>query len=260
LHTHGEPMNRVDPECPTAETSDLTFLRGIADRISSALSVHGVLNETAESVAAILDCDECAIYLLEGDHLIERASSSTRKPVNANRVPHKVREDMRHWEPVVIAEGAHKDPRFRRFDNVPGDSFEAFLSIPIISGGLLVGVINAESRARRDYSDREVNLVATLASLAGTEIKIKRLKSDNALLAQELESREEIEQAARFLETNSVMNLTDAHRWIQRQSGRSSESMTNLAARASLTDRLRGEPKSVDDGAGISVKNPRLLS
>jgi uroporphyrinogen-III synthase len=92
-----------------------------------------------------------------------------------------------HRQPVVLPRGAYADPRFKRFNELPEDRFEAFLSVPLLSGGRLVGVINLQNRAEHAYSDREVSILATLGFLAGAEVERARLESENALLSDRLD-------------------------------------------------------------------------
>ena len=40
-----------------------------------------------------------------------------------------------HHEPVAISEKAAQDPRFQFFHELPEDSYEAFLSVPLMSRG-----------------------------------------------------------------------------------------------------------------------------
>ncbi len=82
-----------------------------------------------------------------------------------------------HREPVFVPRNAATDPRFKLFTELPDDRFEAFLSVPLISQGRLVGVINLQSREACVYSDREIGLISTLGFLVGAEIGRTRLEN-----------------------------------------------------------------------------------
>ena len=49
---------------------------------------------------------------------------------------------------LAISREAYSDPRFKYFKDLPQDTFEAFLSVPIISQNKVVGVINVQHRNR----------------------------------------------------------------------------------------------------------------
>ena len=50
---------------------------------------------------------------------------------------------------VAISQEAYRDPRFKFFKDLPQDTFEAFLSVPIISQSKVVGVINVQHQGAR---------------------------------------------------------------------------------------------------------------
>ena len=80
-----------------------------------------------------------------------------------------------HREPVVIPEKASKDPRFKILTELPEDSYEAILSVPIISRGRVVSVINVQNRDPRVFTAREIKAVSTIGHLVGAAIEMARL-------------------------------------------------------------------------------------
>ncbi|MSO45468.1 MAG: GAF domain-containing protein [Acidobacteria bacterium] len=93
-----------------------------------------------------------------------------------------------HQEPVVVSHHASKDPRFQMFQDLPEDSFEAFLSVPVVSRGTLVGVINVQHRQPHTHSRREIQLISMIGFLVGAEIEMARL--EEAHLAIQRQSRQ----------------------------------------------------------------------
>ena len=141
-------------------TLDIALLNKMANRLSAADPLHQVLNEVVEFVVAVVECDSCMIYVLEGEELVLRGSKNPH-PEATGRLKLRMGEGITGWvaehrEPVVVTERAHSDPRFKVFNELPEDLFEGFLSVPLVSGGRLVGVINLQNRAPRQYSKREV--------------------------------------------------------------------------------------------------------
>jgi hypothetical protein len=51
---------------------------------------------------------------------------------------------------------ARRSPRFRVCNELPEDRYEAFLSVPVLSRGKLVGVINVQHRQPHDRDRREI--------------------------------------------------------------------------------------------------------
>ena len=52
-------------------------------------------------------------------------------------------------EPIMIAERAHLDPRFKAFPNLREDQYESILAVPILARDVLEGALNVRTRARR---------------------------------------------------------------------------------------------------------------
>jgi uroporphyrinogen-III synthase len=47
---------------------------------------------------------------------------------------------------LAISREAYRDPRFKYFRDLPEDTYEAFLSAPVIARNRVVGVINVHHR------------------------------------------------------------------------------------------------------------------
>ena len=84
-----------------------------------------------------------------------------------------------HREPVAVSKNASKDPRFQFFHELPEDTYEAFLSVPLMSRGRVVGVINLQHRRPHVHNQREIRLISTAGFLVGAEIEMARLETEN---------------------------------------------------------------------------------
>ena len=76
---------------------------------------------------------------------------------------------------VAIGQQAYKDPRFRFFHDLPEDTFEAFLSVPVISRDEVVGVINVQHRRPHRYLGSEMEMLLTVGEQVGCVIVLARL-------------------------------------------------------------------------------------
>src|SRR5258708_31366555 len=83
----------------------------------------------------------------------------------------------------------------KMFAELPEDRFEAFLSVPLVSQGGLVGVINLQNREACVHTEREIGLISTLGFLAGSEISRARLETEKSELTAQLEVRKVVERA-----------------------------------------------------------------
>jgi uroporphyrinogen-III synthase len=76
---------------------------------------------------------------------------------------------------LAISVEAYKDPRFKAFSDLPEDSFEAFLSVPVIARNCVIGVINIQHRMPHRHSGAEMELITTVGEQVGCLIVLARL-------------------------------------------------------------------------------------
>jgi FixJ family two-component response regulator len=227
-------------------TFDVAVLNKMASRLSAADPLHQVLNEVVEFVVAVVECDSCLVYVLEDDELVLRASRNPHPEV-LDRLKIKVGQGITGWvaehrQPVVVTQRAYEDPRFKLFNELPEDRFEAFLSVPLVSGGRLVGVINLQNRTPYQYSKREISLVATIGFLVGAEVERARLESERSELSSRLETRKLVERAKGILQRDLKITEEEAYRAMQRESQQRRRSMKEVAEAVILSDDLRRAP------------------
>ena len=140
---------------------------------------------------------------------------------------------------LVMSRGAYDDTRFKLFNELPEDRFEAFLSIPVVSGGKLVGVINVQNRAPHSFSKREIRLIATLGFLVGSEVERARLEGENLYLSDRLEARKIIERAKGILQRDLQLSEEDAYLTLQRESRQRRKSMKEVSEALILGEDLK---------------------
>ena len=127
----------------SVEDSHVDLLHEIGVRLATADGFHEVLTRVVDFASALVKCDSCLIYVLEGDELVLRASKNPHPEV-VDRLKLRVGQGITGWvaehqEPVAVAEKAAQDPRFQFFHELPEDTYEAFLvgalDVPRAGGG-----------------------------------------------------------------------------------------------------------------------------
>jgi putative methionine-R-sulfoxide reductase with GAF domain len=209
----------------------------------AAPSLQDVLAQIVEFATSVVKCDSCFIYVLENDELVLRASKNPH-PEAVDRLKLKLGEGITGWvaehrEPVSLEENASEDSRFQLFNELPEDRFEAFLSVPVLSRGHLVAVINLQNRAPYRYSDREIRLLSTIGFLVGAEIKMARLESENSQLSKKLESRKIVERAKGIMQRELNVSEEEAYLTLQRESRQRGKSMKDIAEAILLHEEIR---------------------
>ena len=246
----------------------LDFLHEIGSRMAASDPLHTVLNRIVDFACSLINCDSCFVYVLEDDQLVLRAS----KNPHSDLVDHLgiwLGQGITGWvgwhrEPVAIPSKALQDPRFKRFRNLPEDTFEAFLSVPILCRGKLVGVINLQHRKPYYHTDHEVRLLSAVGYLVGAELERARLETENLQLSDRLESRKQIERAKGVLQRDFGLDEESAYRAMQRESRQRRKSMREIADAILLNEDLRKsrlgdlEKKSVRESSAPGKRSAAL--
>ncbi len=225
------------------ETTDIEFLHAIGSRMADADPFHAVLEQIVDFVSTLFSCDSCFIYVLEQDRLVLRASKNPHADV-VDHLGLRLGQGITGWvgqhrEPVVIPANALKDPRFKTFKNLPEDLFEAFLSVPILCRGKLVGVINVQHRQPYYHTPREVQTISTIGFLVGGEIEMARLESEKNSLSEQLETRKLVERAKGILQRDLGLTEEQAYKTMQKESRQRRKSMRDISEAVILSEELR---------------------
>jgi uroporphyrinogen-III synthase len=263
------PATIADASGSRSDRFGVDFLHELGTRMAAADPLHAVLNSIVDFATSVISCDSCFIYILEQDQLVLRAS----KNPHADVVDHLgiwLGQGITGWvgwhrEPVAIPEKALQDPRFKRFSDLPEDTFEAFLSVPILCRGKLVGVINLQHRQPYYHTKHEVRLLTMIGYLVGAEIERARLETENLQLSDRLESRKHIERAKGVLQRELGLDEEGAYRAMQRESRQRRKTMREIAEAIILNEdlkRARAEEKKKSAGKeGIlppAVRSPEV--
>jgi signal transduction protein with GAF and PtsI domain len=226
------------------EDSHVDVLHEISVRLNAADGFHEVLQRVVDFASALVKCDSCLVYVMEEDELVLRASKNPHPDV-VDRLKLRVGQGITGWvaehrEPVAIPEKAAQDPRFQFFHELQEDSFEAFLSVPLMCRGRVVGVINLQHKQHHVYRRREIRMISTVGFLVGAEIEMARLEEANSTLSEQLQTRKVVERAKGILQRDLGLSEEQAYLALQRQSRQKRKPMKEIAEAIVLSDDVRG--------------------
>ena len=221
----------------------LDFLHNLGTRIAAADPLHEVLDEIVEFVADLVSCDSCFIFVLEGDELVLRASKNPHPEV-LDRLKMRVGQGITGWvaehrEIVSLAEKASHDTRFKMFTELPEDTYEAMLSVPIISRGRVVSVINVQHKNAHVYAPREVKAISTIGHLVGAAIEMARLENEVTQLSDKLATRKVVERAKGIMQRDLSVSEEEAYAIIQKQARHRRKSMKEISEAILLAEDLK---------------------
>ena len=181
-------------------TREVEVLHRISESISSTLDLEAVLKHIVEVVVEVTKADSCLLYLISfnRDELVLRASKNPH-PKLIGRTSLGLGEGITGWVaqekvPVVIPRNASDDPRFRFFHNLPEDRYQAFVSLPIVTKGNVVGVINVQHKRTKRYQEAELALLSTIANQVGGAIENARLYEEMRRQALQLDTLSQVSE------------------------------------------------------------------
>jgi len=157
----------------------LRLFQRISRFMVKEMSLQEVLQGIVSLVVEFMGCDACLLYLIDNDDLV-LCASNTPHPDQIGRVRLKLSEGLTGWvarerRVLAIPREAYRDPRFKLFRELPEDTYEAFLSAPVIARNRVVGVINVQHRAPHQHTGAEMEMLATVGELVGCALVLARM-------------------------------------------------------------------------------------
>ena len=156
---------------------------GVYQRVSRLMVRELSLSDTLQAIVKLIQdftlCDSCLVYLIDNNELVLCASNNPH-PAQIGKVRLQLNEGLTGWvarerKLLALSVEAYKDSRFKTFSELPEDSFEAFLSAPVIARNRVVGVINVQHRELHRHSGAEMELLNTIGEQVGCLLVLARL-------------------------------------------------------------------------------------
>ena len=178
----------------SAAKSQVEFLHQISNIVSSNLSLEKMLQELIGLAVEVTNCDACLVYLVDHatNEIVLRASQLPHTAEIGN-IRMGIGEGITGWvaqhkSVVALGSNASADARFKTFQALPEDTYEAFLSVPLISNGELIGVINIHHRPKHTHSPDEIALISFIGEQMGGAIAKSRLEQRSESAAKRMEA------------------------------------------------------------------------
>jgi signal transduction protein with GAF and PtsI domain len=149
----------------------LRLLQKISRFMVRDMSLAEAFQGTVSLVVEFMECDACLLYLLENQELVLCASNNPQ-PDTIGKVRLKLGEGLTgrvasERRLLSISREAYLDPRFKRFTDLPEDTYEAFLSAPVILRNRVAGVINVQHREPHFHTGGEMEVLTTVGEQVG---------------------------------------------------------------------------------------------
>lgn len=139
----------------------------------------------------------CFVYLVEDDRLVLEAASDPYAHL-VGKIALDRGEGLAWWaaehkEPAWIRDELLNDPRVKYVPELEEERFQSLVSVPIISkDGNVIGVISSHTEAPREFTEAEVDVLVSSASLVAGAIENARLYEEMRRRVDELEHLTEL--------------------------------------------------------------------
>ena len=173
--------------------SQVALLHQISNIVSSNSSMEKMLHELIGLAVEVTHCDACLVYLVDHatNEIVLRGSQLPHDPeIGAIRM--RMGEGITGWvaehkSVVALGANASADTRFKRFQSLQEDTFEAFLSVPLVNAGELIGVINIHHKAPHPHTPDEIALLSFIGEQMGGALAKSKLEERTESAARRME-------------------------------------------------------------------------
>ena len=201
-----------------AHPSDDRILYEIISTVASSLDLREVLAAVVRLLSDAAAVHACFVYLVEdeGERLALRAASEPYSNL-IGRIALERGEGLAWWaadnrEPAFIRENALADARVKYVPELEEERFQSLVSVPILAReGDCIGVISLHTEAPREFTEAEVDVLVSSASLVAGAIENARLYEEMRRRVGELEHLTELgETVARAESTEELLPAVSA--------------------------------------------------
>jgi uroporphyrinogen-III synthase len=187
-------LSKKPVQAKSEAKSQVAMLHHISSVVSSNSTLEEVLQELIGLAVDVTNCDACLVYLVDqGSGEVVLRASQLPHTAEIGSIRMKVGEGITGWvaqhkSVVALDSNAASDVRFKAFQALPEDTYEAFLSVPLVSDGELIGVINSQHRSPHAHTADEIALVSFIGEQMGGAIAKSKLVQRSESAERRLEA------------------------------------------------------------------------
>ena len=157
------------------------LLRRLREVMAEPVSAQTRLDRIVVHIAANMVAEVCSVYVLRADSTLELYATEglNREAVHLTtmrRGEGLVGLIAERAEPLAL-DDAQSHPAFSYRPETGEEIYHSFLGVPILRGGNTIGVLVVQNRARRAYSEEEIEALQTTSVLIAEMIASGELQS-----------------------------------------------------------------------------------
>lgn len=145
------------------------LLRRLREVMAEPISPQERLDKIVIHIAANMVAEVCSVYVLRADGRLELFATEGLNREAVHLTTMRKGEGLvgliaETAEPLALADAQHH-PSFSYRPETGEEIYSSFLGVPILRGGITLGVLVVQNRVRRIYPDEEIEALQTTAML-----------------------------------------------------------------------------------------------
>jgi signal transduction histidine kinase len=231
-----------------AADRELALLRELIQAASSGPGVEPLAAAAARMITAATASDVCFVHVLDDtDRSLTLAGATPPFDSQVGKIRLPLGQGISGWvashrEAVVITQDKESDPRYMPFQSLRGKDFTSMVSVPMETDpGGLVGVLNVHTVERREFTERDVQLLLVIGRLIAGALHQARLHRQ--LVAREHAHENFVEQVIEAQEIERRRLAGDIHDGI-------SQRLVTLSYRLDAASRAVDDPNMLAEQLG----------
>jgi GAF domain-containing protein len=190
-----------------AHAGESRFLYAIISTVGSSLDLDEVLGAVVRLLTDATSVHACFVYLIEDEERLVLEAASEPYAHLVGQIALERGEGLAWWaaerkEPAWIREALLDDPRVKYVPELEEERFQSLVSVPIVGkDGNVIGVISSHTQAPREFTEAEVDVLVSSASLVAGAIENARLYEEMRRRVDQLEHLTELGETLARAET-----------------------------------------------------------
>jgi phosphotransferase system, enzyme I, PtsP len=157
------------------------LLRRLREVMAEPVTAQARLDRIVVLIASNMVAEVCSLYVVRSDGLLELFATEGLNREAVHLTTMKPTEGLvgliaTSAEALTLSDAQHH-PAFSYKPETGEEIYQSFLGVPVLRGGATIGVVVVQNRARRTYSEEEVEALQTTAMLLAEMIASGELQS-----------------------------------------------------------------------------------
>jgi phosphotransferase system enzyme I (PtsP) len=143
------------------------LLRRLREAMAEPIGAQERLDKIVVLIAANMVAEVCSVYILRADDVLELFATEGLKRTAVHQTTLKVGEGLvgliaAEASPLNLSD-ARSHPAFAYRPETGEEEYNAFLGVPVLRAGRILGVLVVQNRSHRTYSEEEIEALQTTA-------------------------------------------------------------------------------------------------